>query len=104
MTKQQCRKRRLRRFLNAALVTVVFAFGEAVSSPLHADTYRFIVSGLPVDDVRYSAASAGTSLVTGGDTAHSWAQALEARYRTWQESAGIALRSDPASGFILIVR
>ena len=62
----------------------------AALSPLHADTYQFIVSGYPAANVSYAAASSGTP--------------IEARYRTWDESDGIALRSDKYRATIIIIR
>ena len=48
------------------------ALGEAALSPLHADTYQFIVSGYPAANESYSAASSGMALATatrsGGST------------------------------------
>ena len=70
----------------------------------NADGYQFIVSGYPAANVSYSAASSGTSLVTATRKQPTAAQSLEARYRTWDESDGIALRSDKFRGMILIVR
>ena len=76
----------------------------AALSPLHADTYQFIVSGYPAVNVSYSAASSGTSLETATRTDRSAASPLEARYRTWDESDGVALRSDKYRGMMLIIR
>ena len=61
--------------------------------PLHADTYQFIISGDPV-----AAATADSHSVASAATS------LEARYRTWDESDGIALRSDKYRGLLIIVR
>lgn len=72
-----------------------------------ADDYQFIISGDPVAAASAGSravASPGTSLVTGTLTTPTGAVSLEARYRTWYESAGIALRSDKAHGFIFVVR
>ena len=71
-----------------------------------ADTYQFIISGDPVaaETVRsHAAVSSSTSLVTGARTAPTVSASLEARYRTWNESNGTAIRSDK-SGFIIMVR
>jgi len=97
-------KRHPRRFLNAVLVAAVFAFGVAVSSPLHADTYQFIISGYPAENVRYEATSAGSTFVTTTRAVPSGAREVDARYRTWYESIGIAMRSDKVRGAILIFR
>ena len=90
MTPPPSGKRHSCRFLRAALVAAILALGEAALSPLHADTYQFIVSGYPAANKSYAAASSGTP--------------IEARYRTWDESDGIALRSDKRWGFSIFVR
>ena len=90
MTPPPSGKRHSCRFLRAALVAAILALGEAALSPLHADTYQFIVSGYPAANVSYAAASSGTP--------------IEARYRTWDESDGIALRSDKYRATIIIIR
>ena len=90
MTPPPSGKRHSCRFLRAALVAAILALGEAALSPLHADTYQFIVSGYPAANKSYAAASSGTP--------------IEARYRTWDESDGIALRSDKHWGFSIFVR
>ena len=77
---------------------------SAIPFAANADGYQFIVSGYPAANVSYSAASSGTSLVTATRKQPTAAQSLEARYRTWDESDGIALRSDKFRGMILIVR
>ena len=92
------RKKRIRRG------TVFALLAAAALSPLHADTYQFIVSGYPAVNVSYSAASSGTSLETATRTDRSAASPLEARYRTWDESDGVALRSDKYRGMMLIIR
>lgn len=89
-----------RRFAFVALVASAFA----AFSPLHADTYQFIVSGYPATNESYPAASAGTALVTATRAVPTAAQALEARFRTWDESDGIALRSDKYSATMIIFR
>ena len=90
MTPPPSGKRHSCRFLRAALVAAILALGEAALSPLHADTYQFIVSGYPAANKSYAAASSGTP--------------IEARYRSWDESDGIALRSDKHWGFSIFVR
>ncbi len=68
--------------------------GAAALLPLHADTYQFIISGDPVAAATadsHSVASAATSLETATRSGGSAASALEARYRMWDESDGIAL-------------
>ena len=82
----------------------VAMFAPLMSS---ADDYQFIISGDPVAAASVGSkavASPGTSLVTGSLTRPTEAASLEARYRTWYESAGIALRSDKAHGFILVIK
>ena len=83
---------------------IAVILGAAALLPLHADTYQFIVSGYPAANESYAAASAATSLETATRSGGSAASALEARYRTWDESDGIALRSDTYRGLLLIVR
>ena len=43
---------------------IVMMLGAAALLPLHADEYRFIVSGYPAANESYAAASAATSLET----------------------------------------
>lgn len=87
------------------LLAAVFAFGEAVVPPLNADgAYRFIVSGYPARNESYVAASSGTALSTGTRSGRSRASSMEARYRTWDESDGIALRSDKYRAMTIFVR
>ncbi len=88
----------------AAVSAAAIAAGAAIPMAANADGYQFIVSGYPAVNVSYSAASSGTSLVTATRKQPTAAQSLEARYRTWDESDGIALRSDKFRGMILIVR
>lgn len=83
---------------------IAMMLGAAALLPLHADTYQFIVSGYPAVNVSYSAASSGTSLETATRTDRSAASPLEARYRTWDESDGVALRSDKYRGLLIIVK
>ena len=92
------------RFTRAALLAAALSLGEAALSSLHADTYQFIVSGYPAANESYSASSAATSLETATRTDRSAASQLEARYRTWDESDGIALRSDKYRGLLIIVK
>ena len=104
MTLPPSGNRRSRRFIRAAFVAAVLAFGEAALSPLHADTYQFIVSGYPAANESYSAASSGTALATATRSGGSAASPIEARYRTWDESDGIALRSDKYRATMIIFR
>ena len=72
-----------------------------------ADTYQFIISGDPVAaamaDSR-TVPSAATSLQTGTLSTPTAAVSMEARYRTWDDSDGIALRSDKFVATVIIVR
>ena len=83
---------------------IAMMLGAAAFLPLHADTYQFIVSGYPAANESYAAASAATSLETATRSGRSAASALEARYRTWDESDGIALRSDEYRGMMIYIR
>ena len=72
-----------------------------------ADAYQFIISGDPVaasTENSRSGASSGTSLVTGAFTVPTAAASLEVCYLTWDESDGIALRSDQFRGMVIYVR
>ena len=69
-----------------------------------ADAYQFIISGDPVAASTEGCrvvASSGTSLETGMLTAPTAADSLEARYHTWYESNGTALRSDKPRGMTI---
>ena len=71
-----------------------------------ADTYQFIISGDPVaaaTEGSRAVPSSGISLETGMRTAPTAADSLEARYRTWYESDGTALRSDKARGTVIYI-
>ena len=83
---------------------IAMMLGAAALLPLKADTYQFIVSGYPAANESYAAASAATSLETATRSGGSAATSLEARYRTWDESDGIALRSDKYRGLLIIVK
>ena len=72
---------------------IAFAAVAVALLPLHADTYRFIISGYPAANESYAAESAATSLETATRSEGSAASALEARYRTWFASGGIGLDS-----------
>ena len=76
------------------LIVVAAICAVAMPSPSRADTYQFFVSGYPAANESYVTASAGTSLETATRTKPTAAQPLEARDRTWDETNGIALRSD----------
>ena len=76
------------------LIAVAAMCAVAILSPSRADTYQFFVSGYPAANESYATTSAGTSLETATRAKPTAPQSLEARYRTWDESDGIALRSD----------
>ena len=86
----------------AAALTTAIALSAA--QPAAADGYQYIVSGYPAANESYPAASAGTSLVTATRSGVSAESSLEARYRTWDESNGIALRSDMYRAMMIIFR
>ena len=74
---------------------------------LSADDYQFIISGDPIaasTAKRCESASVGTTLVTSARTSPTVANSLEARYRTFDPSVGVALRSDKFNGMIIFVR
>lgn len=79
------------RIRNMGLTALLGFAALAAAQPSAADdeTYQFIVADNSVNE-SYSA--------------ESQAMALEARYRTWDESEGIAMRSDPCEKFLLIIR
>ena len=88
---------------------IAFAAAAAAAVPAlaGADGYKFIISGDPVAaavERSCSAPSSATALVTGTLSTPAEASSLEARYRTWDGSDGIALRSDKHHGFMLIVK
>ena len=86
----------------AAALTTAIALSAA--QPAAADGYQYIVSGYPAANESYAAASLGTALATATRVVSTTAQALEARYRTWDESDGIALRSDKYRATMIIFR
>jgi len=72
-------------------------------------TYQFWVSGTKAEVATFAesspAPSMSGSLCSGTLSAPSQqAISLEARFRTWLESLGTALRSDQLRGFLLILR
>lgn len=91
-------KRRKRILVAVAALTV------ATFLSIHADTYQFIISGHPAEDESYFTASAGTALVTATRTDRSPAVPVEARFRTWDASTGIALRTDKFVGTVILLR
>ena len=79
----------------------VAMFAPLMSS---ADGYQFIVSGYPAANPRQAARSAATGLETGAYRIASYADALEARYRTCVASNASALRSDEFKCMMIIMR
>ena len=74
---------------------------------LSADDYQFIISGDPVAAATVNSsesATPGTALVTSSRTTPMVAVSLEARYRTIEETGGIALRTDKYKGFTIILK
>ena len=98
----------LRPGLGKAALGVATALAIATApQAISANGYQYIISGDPVAAATENScvlASSGTALVTGTRAAPTTAAPLEARFRTWDETAGIALRSDKVRAFILIVR
>ena len=85
----------------------ILAFLLVASAAADADTYQFIMSGDPVAASAIDssvASSAATSLETATRSDRSAASPIEARYRTWDESDGIALRSDQYRATMIIFR
>ena len=81
----------------------------AMFAPLmsSADGYQFIISGDPVSVAAANSsasASSGTSLVTSSLTTPTAAASLEARYRTIDETDGIALRTDEFKAMMIVIR
>ena len=80
------------------------AVALSAATPVRADGYQFIVSGYPAANPSQSAVSSGTSLAVGALAATSASAALEARARTYDDSLGIALRSDEYRAMMIIFR
>ena len=97
------RKRPHCRFRTVALVAAAVAMMAFL--PSWADTYQFInPATYPAPNVSNATASASTVLETSTRRVPAPAMALEARYRTIDESIGVALRSDELRGAVLIIR
>ena len=88
----------------AATAALAAAMAAAPLTAARGTDYQYIVSGYPAANESYPAASAGTSLVTATRSGVSAESSLEARYRTWDESNGIALRSDMYRAMMIIFR
>lgn len=67
-------------------------------------TYQFLVSGYPAANECKSFETDASSLETSTRTKSTAASSLEARYRTWMDSDGIALRSDRFRFFGIVIR
>ena len=76
----------------------------AAATPVRADGYQFIISGYPAANPSHSDVSSGTSLVVGMLASTSASADLEARAFTYDDSLGIALRSDEYRAMMIIVR
>ena len=92
-------------------MTVIKAIGAAalavvcLSASASADGYRFIVSGFPVDDVRYSAYSEGGNIVSGGSSSfRASTEEYDARSRTVSASLPGNLLTTKRIGFHFILR
>ena len=88
----------------AATAALAAAMAAAPLTAARGTDYQYIVSGYPAVNESYSATSAGTPLVTATRSGVSAESSLEARYRTWDESNGIALRSDKYRAMRIIFR
>lgn len=68
------------------------------------EEYSFLVSGYPASNISYPSASAPTTLAPGAIVATLTSSDADLRSGTSAASEGVALRSDEALAFILIVR
>ena len=80
------------------------AVALSAATPVRADGYQFIVSGYPAANPSHSDVSSGTSLAVGVLASTSASAALEARAFTYDDSLGIALRSDEYRAMMIIFR
>ena len=87
---------------SAALLAALLLVGTQFAA---GETYQYIISGSPADNESYSAVSSAISIEVA-TTRHdeSAASPMEARYRTWDESDGIPLRSDKFKAMMIIFR
>ena len=96
----QMHRRSIKRMLR--LITVgtlsIVSFGSL------AEEYKFFISGFPADNNCSSLESNATALETSSLTKSSDAMSIDARYRSWKESTGIALRSDKYRFFGIVIR
>ena len=91
----------------AAAAALTAAIAAAPLAAANGDEYQFIISGDPVAAKTVNSsesASIGTALVTSTRTSPTAAASLEARYRTFDESVGIKLRTDSPKGMIISVK
>ncbi len=86
--------------IKRVLAAVVLTTAAATS----ADDNQLFVSGYPAANAFSSSASAGLGIETSSLAKSAESAQLEARYRTWLESAAVGLRSDKHYGMFLIVR
>ena len=89
------------------LLLLINATAMVVPLMSSADGYQFIISGDPVAVAAANSsasASSGTALVTSSRTSPTADASLEARYRTIDETDGIALRTDEFKGMMIIVQ
>lgn len=85
----------------ATLLAATLVLAATVSQ---GEEYSFLVSGYPAANVSYPSASAPTALVPGAIVATLDASGADMRSGTVGASEGIALRSDKALAFTIIVR
>ena len=93
----------------SAMFAAVICAAMAVLSARADDPYQYILT--PDYDPAVAslaessaASSEATGFSTGTVAARTAAAPLEARFRTWLESVGIALRSDLLKGLLMIIR
>jgi hypothetical protein len=85
----------------AALLVATLVLAAPVSQ---GEEYSFLVSGYPAANVSYQSASAPTALAPGAIVATLDASGADMRSGTSGASEGIALRSDKALAFTIVVR
>lgn len=89
------------RCATAALLAATLVLATTVSQ---GEEYSFLVSGYPAANVSYQSASNPTALVPGAIVATLDASGTDMRSGTVGASEGIALRSDKALAFTIVVR
>ena len=90
--------------ISTKLSLVLAALLPFVVASAETEEYCFIVSGYPVKDNCSTLESKGIALETASQTGRSGSSSLESRYRTFVESAGVALRSDKFRFFGIVFR